>query len=75
MLDVANIKLNWQTVVTYKNYCIFAGIDEKGVIVERPGKGVRHISGRQILDNHSVNLLSSIGIALTLPRIANVFWP
>lgn len=53
----------------------FLGINEKGIIVERPGKGVKHISGRQILDNHSVNLLSSIIIALTLPRIANLVWP
>ncbi|XP_014213998.1 transmembrane protein 19 [Copidosoma floridanum] len=53
----------------------YSGINEKGKIVERPGKGVKHISGRQILDNHSVNLLSSIIIALILPRIANCIWP
>lgn len=53
----------------------YTGIDEKGVVVERPGKGVKHISGRQILDNHSVNLLSSICIALTLPKVANLMWP
>ncbi|XP_008553677.1 transmembrane protein 19 [Microplitis demolitor] len=53
----------------------YSGVNESGKIVERPGKGVKHICGRQILDNHSVNLLSSIGIALTLPRIANFIWP
>ncbi|XP_015605152.1 transmembrane protein 19 [Cephus cinctus] len=53
----------------------YSGLDDNGVVVERPGKGVKHISGRQVLDNHSVNLLSSIAITLTLPRIANVFWP
>ncbi|XP_011697403.1 PREDICTED: transmembrane protein 19 [Wasmannia auropunctata] len=53
----------------------YSGVDEKGIIVERPGKGVRHICGKQILDNHSVNLLSTIGIALILPRLANMFWP
>ncbi|KAK2584315.1 hypothetical protein KPH14_006706 [Odynerus spinipes] len=53
----------------------YSGINEQGVIVERPGKGVKHICGRQIFDNHSVNLLSSIGIALTLPKIANLIWP
>ncbi|KAG7207224.1 hypothetical protein KM043_008899 [Ampulex compressa] len=53
----------------------YSGMDEKGLIVERPGKGVRHISGKQILDNHSVNLLSSVTIALMLPRIANILWP
>ncbi|XP_076244185.1 transmembrane protein 19 [Calliopsis andreniformis] len=53
----------------------YSGINEEGVIVERPGKGVKHICGRQVLDNHSVNLLSSVVIALTLPRIANSIWP
>ncbi|XP_012282479.1 transmembrane protein 19 isoform X2 [Orussus abietinus] len=53
----------------------YSGVDEQGMVVERPGKGVRHISGRQILDNHSVNLLSSIFTSLTLPRLANIFWP
>lgn len=53
----------------------YSGVNEEGVIVERPGKGVKHICGRQILDNHSVNLLSSIVIALTLPKIANSIWP
>ncbi|XP_029160150.1 transmembrane protein 19 [Nylanderia fulva] len=53
----------------------YSGIDEKGFIMERPGKGVKHICGKQILDNHSVNLLSSIGVALFLPRFANLFWP
>ncbi|XP_011875396.1 PREDICTED: transmembrane protein 19 isoform X2 [Vollenhovia emeryi] len=53
----------------------YSGVDEKGIIVERPGKGIKYICGKQILDNHSVNLLSTIGVALILPRIANIFWP
>ncbi|XP_034948006.1 transmembrane protein 19 [Chelonus insularis] len=53
----------------------YSGINESKQIVEHPGKGVKHICGRQILDNHSVNLLSSIGVALTLPRLANCIWP
>lgn len=53
----------------------YSGLDEKGAVVERPGRGVKHICGKQILDNHSVNLLSSITIALTLPRLANIIWP
>ncbi|XP_043268690.1 transmembrane protein 19 isoform X2 [Venturia canescens] len=53
----------------------YSGLNEAGKVVEHPGKGVKHICGRQILDNHSVNLLSSIVIALTLPRIANIIWP
>ena len=66
------------TVIIYlikHTYEISLGINEKGIIVERPGKGVKHICGRQILDNHSVNLLTTIIIALTLPRIANLVWP
>lgn len=51
------------------------GVNEKGVIVEHPGKGVKHICGRQILDNHSVNLLSSVLTALILPEIAKLIWP
>ncbi|XP_043593241.1 transmembrane protein 19 isoform X2 [Bombus pyrosoma] len=50
----------------------YSGINEKGKIVERPGKHVKHICGRQILDNHSVNLLSSVITALTLPEIAKL---
>lgn len=53
----------------------YSGLNESGQVVEHPGKGIKHICGRQILDNHSVNLLSSIGVALTLPRIANFMWP
>jgi len=54
---------------------MLTGMDENGAVVERPGKGTKHISGKQILDNHSINLLSSISVALILPRIANIFWP
>ncbi|XP_068966750.1 transmembrane protein 19 [Bombus flavifrons] len=50
----------------------YSGINEKGKIVERPGKHVKHICGRQILDNHSVNLLSSVITALILPEIAKL---
>ncbi|OAD58671.1 Transmembrane protein 19, partial [Eufriesea mexicana] len=50
----------------------YSGINEKGKIIEHPGRGVKHICGRQILDNHSVNLLSSVIIALTLPEIAKL---
>nr|XP_034175827.1 transmembrane protein 19 isoform X2 [Osmia lignaria] len=53
----------------------YSGVNEKGVIVEHPGKGVKHVCGRQILDNHSVNLLSSVLTALILPEIAKLNWP
>lgn len=53
----------------------YSGINEKGKIVSAPGKGVRHVSGLRILDNHSVNLISSIVIGVTMPLMALKFWP
>ncbi|XP_058464060.1 transmembrane protein 19 [Malaya genurostris] len=52
----------------------YSGINTSGKIVERPGKNVRHISGVRILDNHSVNLISSIITGLIMPSIAMQFW-
>ena len=49
----------------------FSGRDEKtGKIVEVSRSGVAAISGKMVLDNHSVNLVSSILTALILPKIA-----
>ena len=49
----------------------FSGRDKKtGKIVEVCGEGIEPISGTMILDNHSVNLLSSIITAVTLPHLA-----
>lgn len=54
----------------------YSGIDERtGVVVERSGKGIRHISGIRLLDNHCVNLISSIAVGLLTPKFANIFWP
>ncbi|BFF96979.1 transmembrane protein 19 [Drosophila madeirensis] len=53
----------------------FSGINEQGQIVDAPGKGVRHVSGLRILDNHSVNLISSIITGVTIPVLALKFWP
>ncbi|XP_019844630.2 transmembrane protein 19 [Bactrocera dorsalis] len=53
----------------------YSGVDKEGKIVECPGVGVRHISGLRILDNHSVNLISSIVTGVTMPLIALKFWP
>lgn len=53
----------------------YSGVDKEGKIVECPGLGVRHISGLRILDNHSVNLISSIVTGVTTPLIALKFWP
>lgn len=54
----------------------YSGLDKKkGVIVESPGPGVEYICGYRILDNNSVNLLSTIITGLITPRIAAGFWP
>lgn len=48
----------------------FSGMDSDGKIVERPGEGIIPICGSHILDNHAVNLISSILTAVFLPRVA-----
>lgn len=49
----------------------YSGLDKKtGKVVEAAKEGVTKISGRMILDNHSVNLVSSIITALVTPKIA-----
>ncbi|XP_050419993.1 transmembrane protein 19 [Adelges cooleyi] len=54
----------------------YSGVNSKtGVIVEQPGKDVIHISGRRILDNHSVNLISSVIMGILTPKIAYLVWP
>ncbi|XKL65767.1 hypothetical protein PGB90_009187 [Kerria lacca] len=45
-----------------------------GVIVEHPGKDVIHISGRDILDNHGVNLITNVLMALITPKFANALF-
>jgi len=43
-------------------------------IVEVPGDRVRWISGVALLDNHSVNLLSSLMTAILTPKFAQWIW-
>jgi len=51
------------------------GLEEKtGRVVGQPGPGVVHISGRAVLDNHSVNFVSSLLTALLLPEITKSFF-
>lgn len=57
-------------------YDFFPGYNRKiEAIVEQPGVDVVHISGRRILDNHSVNLISSVVMGLLTPKIAYLVWP
>ena len=58
----------------------YSGVNKKtGAIVEKPGKHgdpIEHISGMNILDNHEVNLLSSLFTAIIIPFIAEkLLWP
>jgi len=50
------------------------GSDPQGKIVEIPGPNIKHISGFCVLDNHSINLISTILTGLLLPPIANSLW-
>lgn len=52
----------------------YSGEDVEGRVVERPGPKVKHICGTRLLDNHSVNLISSILTGLIMPFIALSFW-
>ncbi|XP_061393808.1 transmembrane protein 19 isoform X2 [Musca vetustissima] len=53
----------------------YSGIDEEGKIVDSPASNVRYISGLRIIDNHSVNLISSIVTGVCIPVVAMKFWP
>ncbi|XP_005105222.1 transmembrane protein 19 [Aplysia californica] len=45
-----------------------------GCIVESKGPNIEHISGFEILDNHSVNLLASLLTGIIMPYIAAETW-
>ena len=55
-------------------FCI-SGVDEKGRICEAPGPNIRPITGWAVLDNHSVNLLSTILTGIILPQLSITLWP
>lgn len=52
----------------------FSGLDSHGRVVERPEPNIKHISGYRLLDNHSVNLISSILTGVIMPFIAFNCW-
>lgn len=48
----------------------YSGFNYKtGKVVEEPGADVEHISGLNLLDNHSVNLVSNLITALLVPQM------
>lgn len=53
----------------------YSGINQEGKIVDTPSKDVRHICGLRIIDNHSVNLISSILTGVCMPIFAIKYWP
>jgi len=54
---------------------IDTGFDrEQNCIVEKAGSDVEHISGVAVLDNHGVNLVSSLLTALIAPYVALGVW-
>lgn len=53
----------------------FSGQTAEGFIVENPNEAVRKISGKwKLLNNHSVNLVSCILTAVSIPAVAFSFW-
>lgn len=53
----------------------YSGIDEEGRIVDYINDSVRHISGLRMLDNSSINLISSVLTGVIIPWIAVKSWP
>lgn len=53
----------------------FSGFDKVNrKVVSKSGTGIVKISGYEILDNHSVNLLSTLLTALLSPFVAKIVW-
>lgn len=55
--------------IQYSGYC-----SERKRVVYRPSPTVKHVSGRCLLDNHMVNLVSSIFTATLTPVIGYYIW-
>ncbi|KAL4707775.1 hypothetical protein ACJJTC_001721 [Scirpophaga incertulas] len=53
----------------------YSGLDKYGRIVSHSSLTVTHISGRNILDNHSVNLITTVIMGLLLPSLCKHSWP
>lgn len=53
----------------------YSGMDKSGRICDDPKYSCTHISGFRIIDNHSVNLLSTIFTSVLMPTLAVKYWP
>lgn len=53
----------------------YSGMDKLGRICDDPHYGYMHISGFRLIDNHSVNLLSTILTSVLMPTLAVKYWP
>ncbi|XP_045498001.1 transmembrane protein 19 [Colias croceus] len=53
----------------------YSGVDKDGKIVSHSRLSVKHISGRNILDNNSVNLMSTVIMGLLIPTLCKNVWP
>ena len=53
----------------------YSGWDEENkCVVEHPGPQIKTISGIAVLDNHTVNLISSFLTAMLTPIVATYFF-
>ena len=75
-LKVSDWQMNaFMTLVMGPMLSVNAGFDrEQNCIVEKAGSNVEHISGVALLDNHGVNLVSSLLTALVAPYVALGIW-
>lgn len=51
------------------------GLGKDGKIVNHSNLSVKHISGRNILDNNSVNLITTVIMGILLPTMSKTLWP
>lgn len=53
----------------------YSGVNKAGQVVNHSSLAVKHVSGINILDNNSVNLISTVIIGLLMPTMCNSLWP
>ncbi|XP_049873382.1 transmembrane protein 19 [Pectinophora gossypiella] len=53
----------------------YSGLNKDGKIVSYSSQTVKYISGVNVLDNHSVNLITTVIMGMLLPTISKNLWP